>query len=138
MKLPLICALGMACLAPGPSAQGQPRHDAPWLDSLKPFILYVLENIERTTPKELVVQKRQRNTFQREGYARVLRDLVSGDAAMALVSYIKMTLHIELTMEHKSFWIVRPDPARGIQGFPFPDDWSLPADPWKREWWSLR
>jgi len=105
------------------------------IDSLQPWSEYILTHLPETTPKELIRQKRIRNRFHRQGYPKVLTEVLKGDGLSAILSYIQMSFAVEFSMEHKTFWIIPPDPFSNVEGIPFPDDWSIPPDPWKREWW---
>ena len=99
---------------------------------------YVLERVEQYAPAELKKQKQERNTFHRRAYANIVRDFIALDPLGALISYVKASLQIKYSMEHKILWIIPPRVVHGFElpGVAYPDDWSFPIDPWKREWWS--
>jgi hypothetical protein len=111
----------------------QQRSDPSWIDTLKPWSEYVLAHPETMTPRDLVRQKQVRNRYQRRGYPEILCAALSEDGLSALFSYVKLRLHVEFSMPHKAFYIVEPYP--GYAGIPYPEDWNIPADPWKKEWW---
>lgn len=115
-----------------PSTPGQ-RSGTVWFDSLKPWSDYVLEHLEKMTPRDLVRQMQVRNRYQRHDYPGILYDALREDGLSALLSYLKLRLHVAYSMPHKKYWIIEPYP--GFEGIPYPDEWNTPADPWKREWW---
>ena len=106
-----------------------------WVDSLQPWSEFVLQHLETTTPQELIQQKRVRNRFHRTEYPGILLHFINQDGLGALISFIRVSMHVEYSMTHQIFWIIGPDPASGQEGVAFPDDWAIPPDPWKREWW---
>ena len=105
------------------------------LDSLQTMSQYILEHLSEFTPAELIKQQEIRTSFQRQGYPNIVFDVMQQDGLSALVSYVKVHLFMELSMEHKVFWIVSPIESEYIHvdGIPFPDDWSFSHDPWKRK-----
>ena len=102
-------------------------------DSLTTVYEYTMKHLAEMTPRELKHQKQIRREFQRRGYSNILLDVINQDGLSALLSYLRVSLQIEYSLLHKTFWIVPPDPRWGIPGIPFPDDWSFPEDPWKKE-----
>jgi hypothetical protein len=103
------------------------------LDSLQQLSQYIQEHLSEFTPAELKKQQAIRAAFQRQGYPNILLDEIRQDGWSAFVSYIKVHLFMEFSMEHKVFWIIAPIPEWNISGIPFPDDWSFSSDPWKRK-----
>jgi hypothetical protein len=101
-----------------------------------------LQKIEEAARKNPPAQYRQvimerktaRRKLQQQSYAALLYDTVQHDGVGALISYIKLNVLAELSLEHGFiFWIIPPDPAFNIPGIPFEEDLSFPADPWEKE-----
>jgi hypothetical protein len=109
-------------------AQSQSRSIQNW-DSLAKVLNI---NISALTTPEFEQRKELRRSIQRKGYSNVLMDVLSHDAVSALVSFVKMRLHIEYSISHRPLSVYART-ARGTFAIPLPDDWSFPADPWKKE-----
>ena len=78
-------------------------------------------------------RKEERRAIQRRGYAEVAMDAKRWDGLSALISIVKAKLLIEFTLPHNTLWIVAPIPGMAMSGIPIPEDWTYPADPWKRQ-----
>lgn len=105
----------------------------PWFDSSQTLNQYIKEHLDEMTPPE--VKKRQgiRRAFQQRGYCNVLYDILNQDGLGAFISLVKVNLQLEYSLVHKTVWIIPPDPKGRFPGIPFPEDWSFPADPWKKK-----
>lgn len=103
------------------------------VDSLESWTSFILAHVSEYAPKGLRAEKRMRDRFYRRGYSAILRSVAAGDEFGSLLAWVRVNLQIAYSMEHKIFWIVPPETGGGVA---FPDDWSFPADPWKKEWWS--
>jgi hypothetical protein len=103
------------------------------LDSLQKISDYILLHIDEMAPPGYKKQKEIRRTFQQKGYTNILYNVLNQDGLSALISFLKVSLHIEYSMNHKTYWIFPPIPRNGDPGIPFPDDWSFPPDPWRRK-----
>ena len=112
-----------------------PRSMSQMLDSLQLLSDYIQEHLSEFTPAELKKQQEIRLSFQRQGYPNIVYDVMQQDGWSALVSYAKVHLFMEFSMEHKYFWIVTPidNEYMHVEGILFPDDWSFSPDPWKRK-----
>lgn len=85
--------------------------------------------------REVILRRKlARRRLQQQSYAGLLYDTVQHDGAGSLISYIKMNVLLEFSLEHGFlFWIVPPDPRFNIPGVPFQEDLNCPEDPWKNE-----
>lgn len=126
----ILCVIIMSA-----SAASQPHsaipNDSTWVDTLQTLGDYVREHLDEMVPEGFKRQQRTRRAFQQRGYVDALVNVVGGDGYLALVSYLTTLLHIEISMGHRVYWMVPPDPRSGLPGIPFPEDRSFPVDPWK-------
>ena len=113
--------------------------------------------VRRLTTPEVYERLVVRRSVQRRGYAFVLRETVTHDAFGALLAYIRLMLHIEYWLPHNmlTYYPPRthtPSPSSFLdttrdqrprfpifsyhsspEGYPLTEDWTFPADPWKRK-----
>jgi hypothetical protein len=104
-------------------------------------------HIASLTSPECERRKETRRSIQQRGYAHTLYDILSGDAARAALSYVRMKAQIEVHISHRTLYVYasvpqqeRPDWTRRLPGTsstpspPVPvaliEDWSFPPDPW--------
>lgn len=118
-------------------------------------------NIQLTklTSPALEERKRVRLAMQRSGYSNVLKDALNGDGLSALISYMKTKLNIEYSISHRPLSIQIPiggakkEKNTGFSRKPpnqieriiteskaeqfweatLYDNWTFPADPWKKK-----
>lgn len=91
--------------------------------------------LKTLTSPALEERRRTRAGIQRNGYANTLMNVLGQDAVAAAVAYARMKLLIEYAVSHRPLFISVPV-ARGegrMVALALIDDWSFPADPWKRE-----
>jgi hypothetical protein len=102
----------------------------PHIDSLSSLL-----NIEvsKLTSPALEHRKHIRRNMQQIGYANVLEDVIRTDGLRALISYLKMQLHIAFAISHRPLFIHIPiDRSRGkTWSVQLHDDWTFPDDPWR-------
>jgi len=131
--------------APG-AADLSPVTDKAEADSLGPASFRLRVN-ELTTP-ELNRRNAARLSVQRRGYSSTLESVMREDGLGALLTYLRMQLHIEFFLPHDQIYayisVVQPAPRRdGLPGFatfggsatmpvPLQEDWTFPPDPWAK------
>lgn len=126
----IVCLIGFGQSHTQPKKDEQPSKI--YLDSLQSISQYISEHIDELAPTGFKEQKRVRRGFQQQGYSNILYDVLNQDGFGALLSLIKTNLHVEYSMPHITYWIFPTYPKKGGPAFPCPDDWSFPADPWKK------
>jgi hypothetical protein len=129
--LTVVSLLGLTLMNSQPRKANQ--SDKICLDSLQKISDYILLHIDEMAPPGYKKQKEIRRNFQQKGYTNILYDVLNQDGLSALISFLKVNLHIEYSMNHKTYWIFPPIPRNGDPGIPFPDDWSFPPDPWRKK-----
>ena len=97
---------------------------------------------------ELEQRMEARRRIQKSGYCHTLAAVVGRDGLGALLSYIRMRLHLEFTLPNDQLYAYFPNPIKeeripGVPGFttfgspwivvPLEEDRTIPDDPWKRE-----
>jgi len=97
---------------------------------------------------ELERRMAERRGVQRSGYCQTLAGVVHRNGLDALLSYIRMRLHLDFSLPHDQLVAYFPsrykvDPTPGVPGFatapnamtvvPLYEDRAFPRDPWKRE-----
>ena len=137
MNIPPVKALLLFySLSVFPSYQEQtPRSKYPVDDSLA---ITKMRNLHQyllnIRSPELARRKEERRVLQRQGYARMLMDVLNDDGLSALLSYVKVKLQLDFVLSNQPpIYLMRGDPKFGIQELVIPEDWSFPADPWNRE-----
>lgn len=106
----------------GTELRSDPLHP----DSSAPISAYILEHIDEVATPEFRRRKAERRGFQRAGYAHVLHDALSLDAAGALVAFFRMRLQLEYSLPQNTIYL-RDD--AGVL-WPLPEDRAFPEDPW--------
>ena len=100
-----------------------------WVDSLTKLSDYTPAFLARRYIPLLEHRKSILRDFQRRGYANVLLNVVEQDGFSALISFIKMKLQIEYSLDHSPIvYRISRDHIEIV-----PQDWSFPVDPWKRD-----
>jgi hypothetical protein len=107
------------------------RRDTGEADTVQTVYDYIEQNVSNLASPKYVEQRQKRNAFHRKTYADVLFDESNNDGLTALFGYIKLELHINYSLEslYRTFY---------YHGWPIPDYYGFPVDPWKKEWWSSR
>ena len=122
---------GILCLTVFVSASvvAQTPSSEAWLDSLTKLSDYTPALLARLYIPLREHRKSIRRDFQRRGYANVLLNVIEQDGFSALISFIKMKLQTEYSLDHSpiAYRISRK------QVEIVPEDWSFPVDPWKRD-----
>ena len=101
--------------------------------------LHRIQEAARRNPparyRQVVLERESaRRKLQQQSYAAILYDTVQHDGVSALISYIRMNVLAEYSLDHGFlFWIIPPDPTLNVPGLPFEEDLSFPVDPWKRD-----
>jgi hypothetical protein len=102
------------------------------------------------TSPEIASRKEIRREFQQRGYANVLYEFEEGDGLSALMSYAKMTAHIEFVLPHNTLYAIIPivqpprreshlpaaiysPPSSPPLMVPLREDWTFPEDPWRKD-----
>jgi len=111
------------------TAQPQPVGQDNW-DSLAAVFNKELSSF---TSPILEERKRTRVMLQRRGYSDVLMNILSEDALSAVFSYVRTLLQIEYSISHRPVYLRIPISGGGTVNIPLPDDWSFPADPWRKD-----
>ncbi len=103
--------------------------------------------VSALTSPELEARRARRRSLQREGYAEVLHQLLAGDAAGALFSWIRTSLQLEYSIPRRPLAVYIPLPATQRDTslparmmpagpsyimIPLHEDRSFPADPWAK------
>jgi hypothetical protein len=114
---------------PAESVVAAPQTTMELLDSAMGVRELILANMDRFATPEYLHWKASLRSFQREHYASILMHVRKGDAGGALLSYLRMKLRLEFSMNHKPITFRN---ARGEE-IPLPQDWSFPRDPWATE-----
>ena len=91
--------------------------------------------ISKLTSPALEERKRIRCELQRTGYSNVLMDVLANDGLSAMLSYFKVTWHIDFSMSHRPIIIQIPivEGQGKTYDVALSDDWTFPADPWKKK-----
>jgi hypothetical protein len=131
----LFVFLFMILFSPAVLSQEKPisisRRDTGEADTVQTVNDYIEQNVANLAPPKYIEQRQKRNVFHRKIYADVLFDESNNDGLTALFGYIKLELHINYSMEslYRIFH---------YHGWPIPDYYGFPVDPWKKEWWFYR
>jgi hypothetical protein len=103
-----------------------------WIDSNKTLAQVFLDKGEEYYPEGLKRQRAIRRKYQQWGYINVLYDVEAQDPLSCLFSFLKMYLWTTYSTPHLIYWLIPPEPTHHIPGYPYPDDASYPANPWKK------
>jgi hypothetical protein len=108
-----------------------PQPDTAKRESVQTVFDYLDQNIAAIAPAKYIDQRKERNEFHRKAFAGVLFDECNNDGISSLLGFIKLQLNINYSMQslYRVFW---------YRGWPLPDYYGFPVDPWKKEWWSFR
>jgi|GEM_PF-2242665 len=96
--------------------------------SITPY-QYLIKNIDKFATAEYYQRKQALRTFQQRGYAEVLINTLEQDGLSAVISYLKMVLQIEYSLNHAPIFYVTK--ARELVELPI--DYDFPDDPWRKE-----
>jgi hypothetical protein len=96
------------------------------IDSALSMHRYIDVNLEKFVTPEYIAWRENLRRFQREEYASILFQVRRGDGLGAFVTYLRMALQLELTLNHEQ--ITFRNAQR--QEIALPQDWSFPRDPW--------
>lgn len=107
-------------------ADQQPLSTSAIVDSLTPEWLYLRQHLDQFTTPAYRERKSALRSFQRRGYSEVLMELCARDGLGGLIEYLRMSLHIEYSMDHAPIFFRTP--ANELKDLPL--DWSMPEDPW--------
>ncbi|MFI5252244.1 MAG: hypothetical protein ACHQQQ_07440 [Bacteroidota bacterium] len=100
-------------------------------DTDRTVMSYLDRQTAELAPAKYILQRKKRNEIHRRMFTGILFDEINNDGMSAIFRYIKTELNLSYTMQslYRLFWV-------GI--YPLPDNFNMPADPWKKEWWSYR
>ena len=102
--------------------------------NMEKIMVLVRKNPPAQYRKVVMQRMNDRKKLQQRAYADILFDTVHHDGVAALISYVKVNLQMELSLEHGFlFWIIPPDPTFNTPGISFEEDLNFPKDPWEME-----
>ena len=90
---------------------------------------YLIQNIDKFATPEYYQRKQALRSFQQRGYAEVLINTLEQDGLSALISYLKMVLQIEYSLNHAPVYYV----TKAGELVELPIDYDVPEDPWRKE-----
>lgn len=96
------------------------------IDSALSIHRYIDVNLEKLVTPEYVAWRNNLRRFQQEEYASILFQVRRGDGMGSFVTYLRMALQLELTLNHEQITFRNAQQ----QEVALPQDWTFPRDPW--------